>query len=240
MIDGVPHVLERPLRADVALGPRARGPTSSATSWYRRTARNFNPVMATAADLVIAEVGELVPVGAIEPEAVHTPHLYVDSSWERAVTLSDVRGAIAARAARELRAGEVVNLGIGIPNLIAGFLGPARGRPPDRERPARRRPAPDGRRGRPGPHRRRQAAGDRAARGRVLRQRGLVRDDPRRSRGRGGARRAAGQRARRHRELGGSRPGRARRGWGDGPRRRREARHRDDDAPHSRRRAEDG
>jgi 3-oxoacid CoA-transferase A subunit len=77
LIDGVPHVLERPLRGDVALVYAARG-DELGNLWYRRTARNFNPLMATAAELTIAEVGELVPVGTIEPECVHTPHLYVD------------------------------------------------------------------------------------------------------------------------------------------------------------------
>ena len=47
--------------------------------WYRRTARNFNPLMATAAHVTIAEAGEIVPVGEIDPEDVVTPHLYVDT-----------------------------------------------------------------------------------------------------------------------------------------------------------------
>jgi 3-oxoacid CoA-transferase A subunit len=76
-IDGVAHVLEPPIRGDVALVYAARG-DDLGNLWYRKTARNFNPLMATAADLVIAEIGELVPVGAIDPEDVHTPHLYVD------------------------------------------------------------------------------------------------------------------------------------------------------------------
>ena len=83
LIDGVPHVLEPPLRADVALVYAARG-DELGNLWYRRTARNFNPVMATAARLTIAEVGELVAVGELEPEAVATPHLYVDVVVERA------------------------------------------------------------------------------------------------------------------------------------------------------------
>ena len=45
---------------------------------YDKTARNFNPEMATAADLVIAQVDEIVSVGALDPEAVVTPHLLVD------------------------------------------------------------------------------------------------------------------------------------------------------------------
>jgi 3-oxoacid CoA-transferase A subunit len=77
LIDGVRHVLEAPLRADVALVYAARG-DALGNLWYRRTARNFNPLMATAARITIAEVGELVEVGGIEPESVVTPHLYVD------------------------------------------------------------------------------------------------------------------------------------------------------------------
>jgi 3-oxoacid CoA-transferase A subunit len=78
VIDGIPHVLEWPLRADVALIYADRG-DELGNLWYRRTARNFNPVMATAAEHTIAEVGRLVPVGSIEPEAIATPHLYVDA-----------------------------------------------------------------------------------------------------------------------------------------------------------------
>jgi 3-oxoacid CoA-transferase A subunit len=77
VIDGVPHVLEWPLRADVALVYADRG-DELGNLWYRRTARNFNPVMATAAAVTIAEVGSLVKPGTIDPEAVATPHVYVD------------------------------------------------------------------------------------------------------------------------------------------------------------------
>lgn len=76
-IDGVVHVLEAPIRGNVALVYAARADRLG-NLWYRRTARNFNPLMATAADLVIAEVGEILPVGSLQPEDVHTPHLYVD------------------------------------------------------------------------------------------------------------------------------------------------------------------
>lgn len=77
LIDGVPHVLESPIRADVALVFAARADTLG-NLWYRRTARNFNPLMATAAAITIAEAGEIVPVGELEPESIATPHLYVD------------------------------------------------------------------------------------------------------------------------------------------------------------------
>jgi len=77
LIDGAPHVLELPLRADVALVRAARA-DALGNLWYRKTARNFNPMMAAAAALTIAEAGEIVPVGALEPESIATPHLYVD------------------------------------------------------------------------------------------------------------------------------------------------------------------
>ena len=77
IVDGVPHVLERPIPADVALVYAARG-DELGNLWYRRTARNFNPLMATAARVTIAEVGEIVSAGELEAESIHTPHLYVD------------------------------------------------------------------------------------------------------------------------------------------------------------------
>ena len=77
IVDGVPCVLERPIGADVALVYAARG-DELGNLWYRRTARNFNPLMATAAGVTIAEVGEIVAAGVLEPESIHTPHLYVD------------------------------------------------------------------------------------------------------------------------------------------------------------------
>jgi 3-oxoacid CoA-transferase subunit A/3-oxoadipate CoA-transferase alpha subunit len=77
LIDGIRHVLEEPIRADVALVYAARS-DELGNLWYRRTARNFNPLMATAATITIAEAGEIVPVGGIDPESVVTPHMYVD------------------------------------------------------------------------------------------------------------------------------------------------------------------
>lgn len=83
LIDGVPHVLEQPIRADVSLVFAARADTLG-NLWYRRTARNFNPLMATAATITIAEAGEILPVGVLEPESIVTPHLYVDHLVARA------------------------------------------------------------------------------------------------------------------------------------------------------------
>ena len=82
VVEGVPQVLELPLRADVALVYAARADRLG-NLWYRRTARNFNPLMATAARVTIAEAGEILDVGELDPESVHTPHLYVDVLVER-------------------------------------------------------------------------------------------------------------------------------------------------------------
>lgn len=76
-IDGVPHLLQHALRADVAL-VRAKRADRIGNLVYDKTARNFNPDMATAADVVIAQVDEIVEVGALDPEAIVTPHLLVD------------------------------------------------------------------------------------------------------------------------------------------------------------------
>ena len=82
MVGGIPHVLEPPLRADVALVYAARADRLG-NLWYRHTARNFNPLMATAARVTIAEAGEILDVGELDPESIHTPHLYVDVLVER-------------------------------------------------------------------------------------------------------------------------------------------------------------
>ncbi|MBO0683787.1 MAG: CoA transferase subunit A [Candidatus Dormibacteraeota bacterium] len=75
--DGRSYVLERAIRADVAL-VKAHRADRLGNLVYRKTARNFNPMMATAAELVIAEVEEVVEVGELDPDAIVTPHLYVD------------------------------------------------------------------------------------------------------------------------------------------------------------------
>jgi 3-oxoacid CoA-transferase A subunit len=81
--DGVPHVLERPVRADVSL-VYAAWADELGNLRYRHTARNFNPLMATAATITIAEAGEIVPIGELDPESITTPHLYVDHLVSRA------------------------------------------------------------------------------------------------------------------------------------------------------------
>jgi 3-oxoacid CoA-transferase subunit A len=74
--NGRPHIMERALTADFAFIKAWKG-----DKWgnlvYRKTARNFNPMMATAARVTIAEVEHLVEVGELEPDMVHTPSIYV-------------------------------------------------------------------------------------------------------------------------------------------------------------------
>ena len=76
LINGKPHVLEHPLLADFAFVRAHRGDSSGNLTYYR-TARNFNPVMATAARVTIAEVEELVRPGDIDPDHVVTPGIFV-------------------------------------------------------------------------------------------------------------------------------------------------------------------
>lgn len=76
-VDGKDFLLEKPLRAEVALIKAARADTAG-NLIFRKSARNFNPVIATAADLVIAEVQDVVPVGQIEPDEVMLPGILVD------------------------------------------------------------------------------------------------------------------------------------------------------------------
>ena len=80
-IDGRQYVFERPLKADFALIKAFRGDRAGNLT-YRRTARNFNPMMATAANVTIAEVEELVDPGRIDPDAVVTPGIFVDWIFE--------------------------------------------------------------------------------------------------------------------------------------------------------------
>jgi len=88
VIDGRGHVLEYPIHADYALIGAERG-----DRWgnlvYRKTARNFGPIMATAARCTIAEVREIVPLGALDPECIVTPGIFV----HRLVPLAGTRRA---------------------------------------------------------------------------------------------------------------------------------------------------
>jgi 3-oxoacid CoA-transferase subunit A len=76
-IDGIKYIFEPAIRADVAL-IRAHKADKLGNLVYYKTARNFNPLMASAAKIVIVEVDEIVEVGELLPEEIVTPHLYVD------------------------------------------------------------------------------------------------------------------------------------------------------------------
>lgn len=76
-VDGKEYLLEKPIRADVAL-ILANKADKMGNLFYRGTSQNFNPLMAMAADLVIAEVEEVVEVGEIAMEDVRTSHIFVD------------------------------------------------------------------------------------------------------------------------------------------------------------------
>ncbi len=76
-VNGRDYLLELPLKADVAI-VKAKKADKAGNLIYAGTARNFNPMMATAADLVIAEAEEIVEVGELDPNHVHTPSIFVD------------------------------------------------------------------------------------------------------------------------------------------------------------------
>lgn len=75
--NGRHYVLEESLTADFSL-IRAWKADTMGNLVYRKTARNFNPMMATAGQITVAEVEEIVPAGSLDPEHIHTPGIYVD------------------------------------------------------------------------------------------------------------------------------------------------------------------
>ena len=135
--NGRPHILEHALRADFALIKAWKADTEG-NLIYRKTARNFAPMMAMAAKVTIAEVEEIVPAGALEPDAIMTPGIFVQrvvkgARYEKriekrtvlgegAMEIDAIRERIARRAALEMRDGFYVNLGIGMPTLASNYV----------------------------------------------------------------------------------------------------------------------
>lgn len=141
-LDGRTQVFQPAIRGNIAL-IRAWKADAAGNLQYRMTESNFNQPMATAADLVIAEVEHIVAVGDLDPNHIHTPGCFVDYLVEAHTSLEDLgssasiessrkkvdpmRMAMAEEALAELKPGAVVNLGIGIPTLVADLITPEHG-----------------------------------------------------------------------------------------------------------------
>ncbi len=134
---GRPHLLETALRADYAFIKAWKGDTLG-NLVFRKTTRNFAPMMAMAARTTIAEVEELVPAGGLDPDAIVTPGIFVQrlfqgGPYEKRIEKRTLRGGagpetdpkrerVARRAAQEMKDGYYVNLGIGMPTLAANYV----------------------------------------------------------------------------------------------------------------------
>lgn len=135
VIKGIEQVFVEGIRGNVAFIRAWKADTAGNLS-YRMTEQNFNPAMATAADIVIAEVEEIVPVGELDPNQIHTQACFVDFLVEAKLQKEHLGSSasvgskkagedrlnIAKRALKELQKGDIVNLGIGIPTLVADLI----------------------------------------------------------------------------------------------------------------------
>jgi 3-oxoacid CoA-transferase len=142
IFNGVEHLYEEAIRAEYALVKAWKADTMG-NLVYRRTGKNFNPEIAMNAKVTIAEVEEIVPAGALDPDEIDTPGIFVhriikgekytkplvskvsasdDSLGGTSAKYEEVSHRIAQRIAKELKPGMYVNISSGLPNLIPKYL----------------------------------------------------------------------------------------------------------------------
>jgi len=137
--DGKGYVMERAIVGDFSIVKAWKADERGNLVW-KGTARNFNPDCARAGKVCIAEVEEIVPVGALSPEEIHLPGIYVHrvvqgQGYQKRIEKRTIssggeikvdkrRELIIRRAAKELSDGMYVNLGIGMPTLVSNYLEP--------------------------------------------------------------------------------------------------------------------
>lgn len=142
VIDGKEMVYIPPIKGEVSL-IRAWKADTAGNLQYRMTENNFNQAAATSGKTVIVEAEEILPVGELDPNFIHTQGCFVDYLVQATLTLEDLgssasvppkeenvddaRMNIAKAALAELKPGDVVNLGIGIPTLVADLITPEHG-----------------------------------------------------------------------------------------------------------------
>lgn len=136
---GIPFIMEEAITGEYGL-VKAWKADAYGNLVFRKSARNFNPLVARAAAKTIVEVEEIVPVGSIDPDSIHLPGIYIDQlvlgqgyekRIERLTTaemgaaangIDETRERIVQRAAKEFSDGMYVNLGIGMPMLASNYI----------------------------------------------------------------------------------------------------------------------